>query len=145
MRTFQGLLKRLESGQMSIHMCMEHACNFELGKESGIPAEHWQEALKDAVVWMDYLSMPQPNAKEIKRRQSITPTAEVQEALSARATLESGHNAVPEVFKSSFEDHQDTLLKLSRRYKNTTEALQNTATGGRRAGRERTHATWRRT
>ena len=86
MRTFQGLLKRLESGQMSIHMCMEHACNFELGKESGIPAEHWQEALKDAVVWMDYLSMPQPNAKEIKRRQSITPTAEVQEALSARAS-----------------------------------------------------------
>lgn len=62
-RTFQGLLQRLMSGVMDISLCMLHKCGFD--QVPSINGAHWQEVLPKAVVWMDYMSMPQPGADDV--------------------------------------------------------------------------------
>lgn len=63
-RTFQGLLQRLLTGVMDVSLCALHKCGFD--QVPAIKGAHWKEMLPNAVVWMDYISMPQPGAEEIE-------------------------------------------------------------------------------
>jgi hypothetical protein len=57
-KTFQNLLKNLASGSMDVPLSMLHKCSFDCLPT--LTGSHWKEVLPNAVVWMDYFSMPQP-------------------------------------------------------------------------------------
>lgn len=60
--SFQALLKTLKTGTMDVPLSLLHKCGFD--SLPTLTGDHWKEVLPNAVVWMDYFSMPQPSAAD---------------------------------------------------------------------------------
>ena len=63
-KTFQELLRNLAKGNMEVPLAFMHKCNFDVVPT--LKGDHWTNVLPNAVVWMDYFSMPQPNESDAK-------------------------------------------------------------------------------
>jgi len=63
-KTFQELLRNLATGNMEVPLSLLHKCSFDVVPT--LTGDHWTHVLPNAVVWMDYFSMPQPNESDAK-------------------------------------------------------------------------------
>jgi hypothetical protein len=63
-KTFQELLRNLGTGTMDVPLSFLHKCSFDVVPT--MTGEFWKEILPNAVVWMDFFSMPQPNQLDVE-------------------------------------------------------------------------------